>query len=445
MSDRDELSRLRADNVRLNRMVSVLMERAEHEQGAHQSDYALFETAAVLEETVKARTAELVEANRRLMDEIARRRSAENELQRAKARAERASENKSSFLTAVSHDLQQPLTAARLLLQAITDRADDDHILDLAAGGQATLETMEALLGSLIDIAKLDSGVVVPQPEHFRLDHLIQRLGQEYRLHAESEGLICRVRCPPAVVYSDPALVERILRNLLGNAVRYTSVGGILLGTRPCGANWHVGVYDTGVGIARSEQERIFRGFYQLPHSRGMGQKGLGLGLTIVRMMAELLEAPITLRSRPNRGSSFGVVLPAGEAARAGTVTVRTGAQPSPTELARHVLLIENDPAVRMGLTSMLTQWGARVEAREHPPADPPPGVDTVIVDLHLGEQVDNGLTYARRLRQSHPHLRLVMVTSERGDWLADACHEQDIALVQKPVETARLRSLLQR
>ncbi|WP_018717417.1 hybrid sensor histidine kinase/response regulator [Arhodomonas aquaeolei] len=440
-----EIERLRSENERLLHMVDVLMERAEQDQGSRGGDYALFETAAVLEETVKARTAELVEANRRLMDEIARRRSAEDELQRAKARAERASANKSNFLTAVSHDLQQPLTAARLLLQAIADSADDDEVLDLAASGQATLETMESLLGSLIDIAKLDSGVVQPQPTHFRLDVLLHRLGGEYRLHAESADLTCRVRCPPATVYSDPVLVERAVRNLLGNAVRYTRDGGILLTARPRRGAWRVGVYDTGPGIPEREQQRIFRGFYQLRNGRDGEAQGLGLGLTIVRMIAELIGAGIVLRSRPGHGSAFGITLPAGQPEQARDPGQRADSGAHARDLAgEEVLVVENDQAVMLGMATLLRQWGARVHTCYAPPERAPAAAATALIDYHLGGAGENGLEVATRLRGTHPGLRAVIVTSERGEWLTRQCRELGVELLHKPVDTARLRDLLQ-
>ncbi|WP_440995826.1 ATP-binding protein [Arhodomonas sp. SL1] len=444
MGDGDELERLRAENARLQRMVDVLMERAEQEQGGRGGDYALFETAAVLEETVKARTAELVEANRRLMDEIARRRSAEDELQRAKARAERASANKSSFLTAVSHDLQQPLTAARLLLQAIADSAADDEVLDLAASGQATLETMESLLGSLIDIAKLDSGVVRPQPGHFRLDALLHRLGAEYRLQAESADLTCRVRCPPATAHSDPVLVERVVRNLLGNAVRYTRRGGILLAARRRRTGWQVSVHDTGPGIPQAEQQRIFRGFYQLRQAGVADGQGLGLGLTIVRMIAELLGTNVSLRSLPGRGSSFHITLPAGDPAQVALTPLAPQTAGTGGDLSgQDILVVENDQAVCLGLATLLRQWGARVHSHTAPVETPSPPPSVALIDYHLDSPGDDGLRYAMRLRRRHPAVRTFIITSERGEWLKRQCTDLEVGLLHKPLDTARLRARL--
>ncbi|TCO83364.1 signal transduction histidine kinase [Plasticicumulans lactativorans] len=431
---------LLAEVERLNRVNAALMDRAEREMAAQRSDYSLFETAAMLEDVVRTRTAELVDVNRRLREEIERRRHVEDALQQAKAEADRANANKTRFLAAASHDLVQPLNAARLMLEVLGGRVADPALAHI----EASLRTMERLLNSLIDIAKLEAGVIEVRRRHVRLDGLLQRLAAEYGLRAQPKGLRLRARPSRAVAHTDPDLLERILRNLLGNAVRHTRAGRVLLGVRRRGARLAIEVWDTGPGIPADQLGEIFREFKQLPDAHRQDEVGLGLGLAIVERIARMLDAPVDVRSQPGRGSVFRVMVPRGDAALALREAAASGAAAAGGEQlqGRRILLLENDRASRESLEALLESWQCRVQAAgglvefEHALAFAP---DAVIADYHLDGE-ENGLQAAARVAGRCP---VLIVTSNRAPELAARVRGCGARLLYKPLQPARLRALL--
>ncbi len=430
---------LEAEIARLNRINAALMDRVEREMATQRSDYSLFETAAMLEDVVRSRTAELVDVNRRLRDEIAHRRRVEAALQQAKREADRANDNKTKFLAAVSHDLVQPLNAARLMLEVLKQRVADAAVAHI----EASLRTMESLLNSLIDIAKLEAGVIEVRRRHFRLDGLLVRLADEYRLRAQPKGL--RLRCVPcsAVAHTDPDLLERILRNLLSNAVRHTRAGSVLLGVRRRGAGLAIEVWDTGPGIPADQLDEVFREFRQMPDAHRQDEKGLGLGLAIVERIARMLGAPVTLRSRPGHGSVFAVTVARGEA-RWLTGEAQPGALGAGLEPLRgcRIAVLENDRASLEGLRALLESWQCRVAAAaslaelEACLAEPPAAV---IADYHLDDD-ETGLQAAAHVAGRCP---VLIVTSNRAPELAAQIRAQGARLLYKPLAPARLRALL--
>jgi signal transduction histidine kinase len=239
-----------------------------------------------------------------------------NAARQAEAEAERANLAKSKFLAAASHDLRQPVQSLALLLEVLKTQAATPAVERAVRLMEAALEGLTGLLGSLLDIARLDAGVVAPQFLSFDLAALIDRLGSEYGVVCQSKGLTLRSRPgQPLIIHSDPVLVERLLRNLIENAIRYTPSGGLLLGLRHRQGTPRVDVIDTGIGIAPVHQRLIFDEFYQVGNPGRDRQLGLGLGLSIVRRVAQLIGAEITLSSRPGRGSRFSLLLPPGEEA----------------------------------------------------------------------------------------------------------------------------------
>ena len=281
---------LEEENRRLRITNGVLMDQAENGRIGGESSYGLFQTAVILEDTVRARTEELSEANRRLHLEINRRREVENALLEAKTAAEQANENKTKFLTAVSHDLQQPLTAARLMLQTLAERLGEPSHIDMVDRTNQTLLTMESLLRSLIDISRLEAGITETRIRDFAVAPLLDQLAAEYGLTAQSRRLEFRAVGSGSVIRTDPVLLERVLRNLLTNAVRYTPRGRVLLGLRRAGGGVRIEVWDTGVGIPPDGLTEIFREFRQLPQRATVSEKGLGLGLAIVERICGLLD-----------------------------------------------------------------------------------------------------------------------------------------------------------
>ncbi|WP_207481569.1 sensor histidine kinase [Arenibaculum pallidiluteum] len=237
------------------------------------------------------------------------------ELDAARRRAERASEAKSRFLAMASHDLLSPLEAMGLFMRALGRRIETDPQAEaILSDMRAAKDGMRRLLRALLDLAAAETGAVRPVPRATGLMPVLQRLGRELGPQAEAKGLRLIVGRTTATALTDPDLLERILRNLLGNAVRYTRSGGVLLGCRRRGNELRVEVWDTGPGIAESDQERIFEEFAQLATEGRDRSQGIGLGLAIADRLARLLGHRLELQSRLGRGSVFAVVMPAADA-----------------------------------------------------------------------------------------------------------------------------------
>lgn len=282
------------------------------------------------------------------------------EMTKKKEEAELANRSKSRFLAAASHDLRQPLHALGLFVAALEEREPDLRAAPLMGHIRTALQALGGLLDSLLDISRLDAGVVAPRITDFELQPLFDRLAVEFQPQVAAKGLRLRVRRTGAVLASDPLMVEGIVRNLLGNAVRYTPRGAILLAARRRGDRVCLEVRDSGVGIPAVHQQDIFEEFFQIENPERDRGKGLGLGLAIVRRLAQLLGATLALRSEPGRGSVFRVTLP--------RAVGGAGARPVPGaaigdfEGAR-VMVIDDDEAVLLATVALLEGWGCRVWA----------------------------------------------------------------------------------
>ncbi|KAA0682478.1 MHYT domain-containing protein [Roseomonas genomospecies 6] len=311
-----------------------------------------------------------------IMRDITARKAAEDALHRAKAEAERAREEalaarddaqradmaKTKFLAAASHDLRQPVQSLFFFAHALSDRLDGHPASPLLASMSESLNGLRALLDSLLDVSRLDAGVVTPAVTEFALGPLLHRLGEEYRGRAEEVGIALRVVPTSAWTRSDPALVERILRNLVENAIRYTESGRVLIGCRRTGNGLRIEVLDTGIGIPEDKQEEVFVEFAQLANPERDRRKGLGLGLAIVRRLAGLLGHGVTLRSEPGRGSAFGLTVPS-VAARPVMKTCRPAAQPAANGSKGLVVVVEDDAIILLSMRTMLEEWGYEVVA----------------------------------------------------------------------------------
>jgi PAS domain S-box-containing protein len=285
------------------------------------------------------------------------RKHAEQSLRAAKAEAERANIAKSKFLAAASHDLRQPVQSLVLFFDLLKKRVGGELHARLLGNMERALEALGMLLNSLLDVSKLDAGLIVAKPEPIPLAPLLERLAAEYRPRAEAAGLRLRVVLSTATVRSDPVLLERLLRNLLENSLQYTDRGGILIGCRRRGDRMWLGVVDTGIGIVPDKLDEVFEEFYQVGNPERDRAKGLGLGLAVVRRLARLLDHPVEVRSLPGRGSTFAVVLPLGS-----PPTPRACVTPQPSDdEAGTVIVIEDDLLIRIGLEAMLEEWGHTV------------------------------------------------------------------------------------
>ena len=300
-----------------------------------------------------------------IIRDITERKSAEDALRASKAEADRANVAKSKFLAAASHDLRQPVQAMMLFQSALEERLDGHPAFPLLKSLGEAMGGLRMLLDSLLDVSRLDAGLIVPTPVDMPVGPLLERLGAEYQPQAAAKELRLRVVPSGATIRSDPALLERILRNLIENALRYTERGGVLIGCRRQGGNLHIDVIDTGIGIQPDKHEEIFEEFFQVGNPERDRSKGLGLGLAVVRRLARLLGYRIELRSLPGRGSMFRVEVPVVAQPSSGSgkpndVHPVVNGHPV-TGHPSLILVIDDEPLVRTGLQAMLESWGYRV------------------------------------------------------------------------------------
>ena len=247
------------------------------------------------------------------IDDVTERKHAAEAVEAAKRQAEQANLGKSRFLAAASHDLRQPLQTISLLQGLLAIKVKDQATLKLVARLDETLGAMSGMLNTLLDINQLEAGIVRAERTRFLIDDLIERLRTEFSYHAESQGIGWHVVTSSLAIHSDPRLLEQMLRNLLSNAMKYTTKGRVLLGCRRRGDKLRIEVWDTGPGIPEGQLQRIFEEFHQLDNPARERSRGLGLGLAIVERLAELLDHRIDVRSRPGKGSVFAIEVPLGQ------------------------------------------------------------------------------------------------------------------------------------
>ncbi|MCC6870532.1 MAG: hybrid sensor histidine kinase/response regulator [Burkholderiales bacterium] len=385
-----------------------------------------------------------------LIDELKAKSRAARE---AQAAAEGANRSKSQLLAAASHDLRQPLHALGLYVAALAMRATDAEWRPLVASIQRGLGALEGQFEQLLDLSRLEAGALAPAPARMALAPVLMRVADGLRAQAQAKGLDLRVAPTRLAIHSDAALFERIVRNLVANAIRYTERGGIVLGARRRGASVATDVVDTGVGIATPLQERIFDEFYQVPTSRSSAAHGgLGLGLAIVRRLAVLLDHRVEVRSLPGRGSRFRVYAPYARAAayaRGGPPPARTGGGATPAGAIRGALVavVDDDPCAVDAMRALFTTWGADVAGGSDVGdllvaigrADRYP--DFVVADLRLAHGA-SGIAAVGRLRDelgiALPALLVSGDTSPAA--LRDARHA-GIVLLGKPVVPAALHA----
>ncbi len=417
----------------------------------------IFAIAALLARNYRTafeRVVELKTKAQHLTEQLAREKAA---AEAARGEAEVANRAKTQFFAAASHDLRQPLHALGLFAEALRSRTQhDEPVAHLVNSINASVDALEGLFSELLDITKIDSGGVEPRPEHVAIDTVFRRLRLHFEPIAFEKGLQLKLRGGRHAVYADPILVERVLRNLVSNAIRYTDEGGVLVAARRREGGVLLQVWDTGLGIREREQERIFEEFYQIttdaPALSAHQRKGLGLGLAIVKRLCGLMNAPITLRSRVGHGTVFSVTLPLGRTPeRAAAAPVG----PAPLGLTldqRLIVIIEDDPAVNSGLQVLLKSWGADVIAFETfegcrrwaaqlPPDAPMPHL--AIVDFRL-ESGHTGLEVIDVLRQRFGRgLRAIMVTGSVMSHHEEQAQAHDFHLLTKPVVPHKLRAMI--
>ncbi|WP_299178989.1 PAS domain-containing hybrid sensor histidine kinase/response regulator [uncultured Neptuniibacter sp.] len=402
----------------------------------------------LLEQRVKERTSELTQVNEQLRSEIQERVEVESRLLDAKMEAEQANLSKTKFLAAVSHDLLQPLNAARLFSGALSEQIQDPKNCTLAHSVSNSLDDVESLLRTLVDISKLDAGVVTADIVSFGIQGLLDTLAAEFSQLADAEGLGFRYVKSSATVRSDSQLLARILRNFLTNAIRYTSGGKLLLGCRHQGDDLWIEVLDTGKGIPANKLHEIFEEFKRLDHDSPGCEKGLGLGLAIVDKISRVLGHQIRVDSVEGKGSLFAVKVPKGQP----VLDVMTGpSQPLLTDRlsGANIWLIDNDEAICQGMETLLSGWGCnlvtglsyddlgnKVDFEQDP-------VDILIADYHL-DNGETGIDAAREVtaRVAAP-LPVLMITANYSKELNHEVRNLGYMLINKPVKPLKLKTTL--
>jgi signal transduction histidine kinase len=372
------------------------------------------------------------------------------ELEDALARAERANASRARFVAAASHDLLQPLSAAKLYLASLGDDALTDPARRTLNKAQSALGSVEGILGALLDISRLESGHASVDVGPVALGPLFRALRDEFTPLAALKGLDLVIRPTEAVVISDRGYLRRILQNLISNAIRYTEKGRIFVGLRRRGAFLCAEVRDSGPGIAEDDQELIFREFHRV-NARASASEGMGLGLAIVDRAAALLGHPLELRSAPGQGSTFSVGLRAapGQVARAPCDEFASSAPDRAEEHAdRLVLLIENDAELSRAMVQLLEKWGLTVldvssgeEALELLGAT---GVepDFCLIDYQLGDGMD-GLRCLEALRAQLGDVPARIVTADRSETLRARAQWLGAEVLNKPLPPAALAAFL--
>ncbi len=394
---------------------------------------ALERANATLEKRVRDRTEELTRLN--------------SELAQAKSTAEDANISKTRFLAAASHDILQPLNAARLYVTSLVERQNGGEDSRLVENIDDSLEAIEEILGALLDISRLDAGAMATSISSFKMADLMRSLEIEFAPIARAKGLeLTFVPCS-LPVESDRSLLRRLLQNFISNAIKYTPRGRVLVGCRRHGQSLKIGVYDTGVGIPVTKRGEIFKEFHRLEQGARIA-RGLGLGLSIVERLARVLNHGIAIDANASGGSVFSVTVPVA------TAINHTAAVTSATPLSRTpmsgalIVCIENDPAILDGMKTLLKAWDAEVIAV----ADPEAAITAIessggrvtglLVDYHLDR--GNGVAAIREIRRRFgENIPAILITADRSPNVRAAAREENIAILNKPVKPASLRALL--
>ncbi|MGB9116979.1 PAS domain-containing hybrid sensor histidine kinase/response regulator [Bradyrhizobium sp.] len=394
---------------------------------------ALERANATLEKRVRDRTEELTRLN--------------SELALAKSTAEDANISKTRFLAAASHDILQPLNAARLYVTSLVERQNGGEDSRLVENIDDSLEAIEEILGALLDISRLDAGAMTTSITGFKIGDLMRSLEIEFAPIARAKGLkLTFVPCS-LPVESDRLLLRRLLQNLISNAIKYTPRGRVLVGCRRHGQSLQIGIYDTGVGIPVLKRGEIFKEFHRLEQGARIA-RGLGLGLSIVERLARVLNHGIALDAIASGGSFFSVTVPTAKVIN--HTTAVTSATPlSKTPMSGSLIVcIENDAAILDGMKTLLTGWNAEVIAV----TDPEAAIDAIeaagrrvtglLVDYHLDR--GNGIAAIREIRRRFGEaIPAILITADRSPHVRAAAREENVAVLNKPVKPASLRALL--
>ncbi len=384
--------------------------------------------------------------NLELIEQLSRQKSvAEQALQEAEA----ANRSKTQFFAAASHDLRQPLHAMGLFAGALHQKIKDPEVLNVVNSINASVAALEGLFNELLDISKIDSGIITPHLYDFPISSVLDTLLTEFHAEAAEKGLELTVVGSRRFVHSDSVLLERILRNLISNAIRYTRNGGVLLGCRWRRDRVRIEVRDTGPGIPQDQQGRIFDEFYQLENPGRTSKKGLGLGLSIVKRLSNLLGYRIDLRSRPGRGTVFGFDVPLAVKPSVPAAAVPLAKESAPDLNGRLIVVVDDEESIVEGMRVLLRGWGADVigsltgddvvAAVEQHNRIP----DLIVADYRLAGGVIGTDVIDRLRRELDPEIPAILITGSTAPDRIMQAETRDYQLLLKPVQPQRLLAMI--
>ncbi|NNJ76494.1 MAG: hybrid sensor histidine kinase/response regulator, partial [Anderseniella sp.] len=388
-----------------------------------------------LEQRVEERTAELTTLN--------------TQLEKARADAVEINAGKTRFIAAASHDILQPLNAARLFTSSLIERTAASPDGQLVRNVDLSLEAVEEILSALLDMSRLDAGAIKPELSAFSINGILNQLRTEFSVAAEDKQLDLTIMPCSRMVYSDRRLIRRVLQNLLSNAIKYTFSGRVLMGARVRNGQLCVEVHDTGPGIPHDKQQLVYREFERL-ESEDSAIQGLGLGLSIVERMARVLQHPLTLKSDPGSGCLFRLDLPLAEGRQEAVLSRAPAPVRASGSLAGlSVLVVDNEPAIIDGMTALLEGWRCTVTTatsadavRKLAASQTIWSYDAVLMDYHLGSE--DGLELIDELRdRTGVTFSAALITAERSADVQAASEAAGVAYLRKPVRPAVLRTVL--
>lgn len=392
---------------------------------------------------MRARTQEIRTINMDLKAEIANRHETEQALMAAKKEAEQANESKTRFLALASHDILQPLNAARLYLAAI----DSNNLISKDQGNfeklTDSLDSTVHLMSALLDIAKLEQGAMKPTPRHFNIDDILLPLANEYAIISKEKGLELKVRSSHSIVHSDTTYLRRIIQNLVSNAVKYTDSGKVLIACRRRKHSLRLEVWDTGPGISNHEQNKIFNDFYRI---QAGDNKGIGLGLGVVKRLCDLLSITISVNSVVNQGSRFAIDIPYGNV---DLLQVKEDISQKPQNKTQlNVIAVDDDPKNLEAMASLLDKWHCHYQlfykvedALAYAKHNSAP--DVILMDYQLNDNCD-GISLIKSLRTVwRDTIPAILITAVRDEEVKVAAKSEQIHYLSKPVKPAKLKALL--
>lgn len=394
---------------------------------------ALERANATLENRVRERTEELTRLN--------------SELERAKGVAEQANISKTRFLAAASHDLLQPLNAAKLYVTSLVERKIGGDEARIVTNIDHSLEQIEELLGALLDISRLEAGALKPSISSFRASDILRSLEVEFAPLARDKGLDLTFIQSSLPIRTDRTLLLRLIQNLISNAIKYTPHGRVLVGCRRRGASLEICVYDRGIGILPAQRSEIFKEFHRLDQGARVA-RGIGLGLSIVQRIARVLDHQLSVEANTHGGSRFTITVPISETVTlVGTIANVMSAARTPMEGAL-IVVIENEPAIIDGMRTLINGWGANVIAEPdlagaisaiEKAGQAPTGI---VVDYHL-DQGDGIAAIAAIRSRFGASIPAMLLTADRSPKVREAARAADVAMFNKPLKPASLRAML--